>query len=40
MRAVGIEAREGPALVDEILRQQARHDGLANAALLAANEIE
>ena len=40
VRTVGIEAGEGPATVDEILRQQACHDRLADPAFFAADEIE
>ncbi len=40
MRLVGVEADEGQVVVDQILGQHARHEGLANATLFAANEMQ
>ena len=40
VRAVGVEARERPAVVDEVLRQDPRDDGFADAAFFAADEID
>jgi hypothetical protein len=39
VRAVGVEAEEGQLLVDQVLREDARHQRLADAALLAADEM-
>jgi hypothetical protein len=40
VRAVGVEADEGAALVDEVLRQHTRDDRLADAAFFATDEVE
>jgi hypothetical protein len=37
--AVGIEAQERQLAVDQILRQQARHQRLADAAFFPADEV-
>ena len=40
VRAVGVEAEERHVAVDEVLRDHARHQRLADAALLAADEMD
>jgi hypothetical protein len=40
VRAVGVEADEGQLVVDEKLRQQARHHRLADAALFTPDEVD
>ncbi len=40
VRAVGVEAEERQILVDQVLRDEARHERLAHAAFLAADEVD
>ena len=40
VRAVGVEAEEGQLLVDQVLRQHARHQRFADAAFFAADEMD
>jgi hypothetical protein len=40
VRAVGVEADEGQAAVDQVLGQHARDQRLADAAFFAADEMD
>ena len=40
VRAVGVKPHKGQLPIDEVLRQQARHHRLADAPLLATNEVD
>ena len=40
VRAIGVEAHEGLAVIDEVLRQDPGGDGLADTVFFAADEVE
>jgi hypothetical protein len=40
VRSIGVEAHEGLAVIDEVLREDPGSDGLADTAFFAADEVE